>query len=262
MNRNISLAQWLAEEDFGLTMSSGYFGFFAHCGVLTALHEAGLRPARLSGSSSGALITAIYAMGVSIETMHNLLFSIEKKDFWDPSFGFGLLRGEAFAAMLKQHLPQADFAQAQIPCALSAYEIASGKTVVFSSGSVVDAIRASCALPFLFQPVKINGKSYLDGGIKDRPGLLGMPNTLRTLYHHSVSTSPWRFNKKIPCGIELGRENCLTLALNHLPRSGPSRLHLGPEIFEKSYKSVTQALKEALPSTENAYILDTRKRIR
>ncbi|MGB1581430.1 MAG: patatin-like phospholipase family protein, partial [Nevskiales bacterium] len=58
-----SLREWLSESAFGLTMSSGFFGFFAHSGMLSALEDEGLTPARLSGSSAGALTAALWASG-------------------------------------------------------------------------------------------------------------------------------------------------------------------------------------------------------
>ena len=100
-----TLRQWLAAEAFTLVMSSGFFSFFAHCGVLTALEEDGLPPARLAGSSAGALTAGLWAAGLAAGAVRDLYFSLCKKDFWDPAPGLGLLRGRRFRSLIRSASP-------------------------------------------------------------------------------------------------------------------------------------------------------------
>src|SRR4051812_30729734 len=97
-----SLAAWLAQEPFTLAMSSGYFGFFAHCGVLWALEEHGLIPARVRGSSAGALVTGLWAAGLSARQVADDLLSVTRADFWDPRPGLGFLKGQLFDQRLRR----------------------------------------------------------------------------------------------------------------------------------------------------------------
>ncbi len=154
-----TLREWLAEGPYTLVMSSGFFGFFAHAGVVSVLEEEGLPPARVCGSSAGALVGGLWAAGLPAARIREELLALRREHFWDVRPGLGLLRGALFRQRLEALAP---------------------------------AIHASCALPVLFQPVRIEGRLYLDGGVLDRPGLAGAPDGGRVLYHHLTSRSPWR----------------------------------------------------------------------
>src|SRR5437762_11950148 len=97
-----TLAERLRAEPFELILSSGFFGFFAHAGVVAALEEVGLTPALVGGSSAGALVAGLWGAGVPAAAIRDRLFALKRADFWDPDpllgvggkRGFGLLRGE------------------------------------------------------------------------------------------------------------------------------------------------------------------------
>ena len=97
-------------------------------------------------------------------------------------------------------------------------------------------------MPFLFHPVWIEGRAYLDGGILDRPGLDGMPpSEERVLFHHIASRSPWRSRSPwVP-----RRPGMVTTVLDNLPRSGPFRLDEG----RRAYRVAREATKRALDRT-------------
>ncbi len=241
----MKLAAWLSEQPFTLTMSSGFFGFFAHAGVLSALLEHGLVPTRVTGSSAGALITAAWASGVEPDALKQQLFALRKSDFWDPAPGLGLLKGNKFRSKLKQILVAQSFESCRVPLALSAWDGLARKTRVIDSGCLVDGIYASCAVPFLFQPIWSNRRPLWDGGIKDRPGLAGTRSGERIFYHHIASRSPWR--RKGSDALRLPeRDNLVSLALHGLPRSGPDKLDLGPRIFKLAHAATVKALSMEL----------------
>ncbi len=81
------LGDWLAREPYTLGMSSGFFSFFAHCGLLSALEQADLLPQAVTGSSAGALTGGLWAAGLSAGDIAELYFSLRKHDFWDPAPG-------------------------------------------------------------------------------------------------------------------------------------------------------------------------------
>src|SRR5690606_38887683 len=98
-------AAWLAAAPFTLALSAGFFGFFAHTGVLQALEEAGLSPRRIVGVSAGALAGGLWASGLSAAELAEELLRLRRDDFWDPGLPLGgFLKGGKFAAKLRSLL--------------------------------------------------------------------------------------------------------------------------------------------------------------
>jgi len=241
-----TLADWLALAPFGLTLSSGFFGFFAHAGVVHALEERQLRPARISGSSAGALIGASWAAGLTPSAISERLLGIRKQDFWDPFPGPGLIRGRRFERLLDEWLPVRTFADCRIPLAVSVYDVIGRRTRVVDSGPLSRAIRASCAVPLMFHPVWMRGRPYLDGGVLDRPGLVGMTAD-RVLYHHLSSRSPWRAADGAQTVIP-ERPGLLALTFDDLPRVGPDALDRGVEAYHVALNLTREALDQPAPA--------------
>lgn len=244
-----TLAEWLSEGPFALTMSSGFFAFYAHTGFLTALEEAGFLPARVSGSSAGALVGASWAAGLDAPRLAEELERLERRDFWDPGIGAGLLRGQLFRDRMSRLLDAPTFDRCRVPAAVSVFDVRTRTTRVIDAGDVAPAICASCAVPVLFHPVRIGGRAYLDGGILDRPGLAGMPESEpRVLFHHIASRSPWRAKNEIP-----SRPGMLTFMIEGLPRSGPFRLHEGRRAYRVARDATRRALER--PVTESVLVV-------
>lgn len=241
MSASPTLRTWLREAPFALTMSSGFFAFFAHTGLLTTLEEEGLLPERVSGSSAGALVTAAWAAGVDGAAIARELDALERADFWDPAPGLGLLRGRLFRSKLEALVGRRSLEAARVPAAVSVHDPLRRRTVVLARGDVAAAVHASCAVPFLFHPVWIGGRPFVDGGVSDRPGLAGMPDGARLLFHHIASRSPWRGvdseAMKVP-----PRAGMTTLVLEGLPRAGPFALDAGRRAFVAARRGAREAL--------------------
>lgn len=233
----MTLADWLTERPFTLTMSSGFFGFFAHAGMLEALVERGLRPARITGSSAGALVGGVYSSGVEPVEIARELLRVRRADFWDPRPGLGLLRGHLFHDRIATLTRGARLEHARVPTSLVVHDVLSHRAVAKARGALAPIIQASCAVPFLFHPVWLDGRPYLDGGILDRPGLSPIAKGERTLYHHLASRSPWRLSLDTPV-----REHMTTLVLADLPRSGPFALDVGHRAYERAKRATSDAL--------------------
>lgn len=244
--RTVALGEWLAREPFGLAMSSGFFSFFAHTGVLSALTARGLRPTHVAGSSAGAMVTACWAAGVPPEELAEVLMSLRRADFWDPSLGAGLLAGKKFDALLRRMLPVDRIEACRVPVQISAFDILARKTTVFERGDLPKAIRASCAVPAMFQPVWIDRRPYWDGGILDRPGIAGVPPG-RLLFHHISAVAPWS-RESTPLVIPT-RPEMVTLVLDNLPRANPFRLENGRAAMQAARAAAERALD--LPVAED-----------
>jgi NTE family protein len=236
-----TLRDWLREGPFTLGLSSGFFGFFAHAGVVSVLEDEGLLPARVVGSSAGALTGGLWAAGVPARRIRDELLELRREHFWDPRPGLGLLRGALFRARLDAILPVATFEACPRPLAVSAFDLRARRTAVLRSGALAPAIHASCAAPVLFQPVRIGGRAYLDGGVLDRHGLAGLGAGERVLYHHLTSRSPWR--RRGSPALRIPELPCLrALAFEGLPRLGPFRLARGGEAMERAAEATRAAL--------------------
>lgn len=236
-----TLREWLARAPFTLVMSSGFFGFFAHAGIVSALEEARLLPARLCGSSAGALVGGLWGAGLPAPRIRDELLALRREHFWDPGPGLGLLRGAAFRARLEAALPVTTFEDCPRPVAVSAFDLLARRTAVLRSGPLAAALHASCALPVLFQPVRLGGRAYLDGGVLDRHGLAPVAPGERVLYHHLTSRSPWR-RRDSPALRVPERPGLQAVALEGLPRLGPFRLERGREALERAAEGMRAAL--------------------
>lgn len=237
-----TLGDWLAQGPFGLAMSSGFFSFYAHTGMLSALEARGLAPSHVAGSSAGALVAGAWAAGVSCAELAEVLARLERADFWDPGLGAGLLAGKKFDALLRGMLPVAEIERCGVPLRISVFDILARRTAVLERGDLPAAIRASCAVPGMFQPVWIGGRPYWDGGILDRPGIAGVPPG-RLLFHHIASRSPWRVAgaPRVP-----RRDQLVTLVLEGLPRSGPFRIEAGRRAMAVAREATERALERPI----------------
>ena len=241
----MKLHDWLEDQPFTLSMSSGFFSFFAHAGMLAALVDHGLKPAKLTGSSAGALVGGCYASGCSIEELKTHLFALQRDDFWDPGLGLGLLKGELFRRQIRNICKVSNVEECPIPFRVSAFNLSAWDTEVIDQGCLTHAIAASCAFPFLFQPVVLNGTRYLDGGIKDRPGLQGTQSGERIFYHHIGSKSPWR-RKNSPALQIPQAKNMQAITINGLPRVGPNQMHQGVPAFDYAYDQTGRLLQQTI----------------
>ena len=234
----MKLGDWLAEAEFALAMSSGFFSFYAHTGMFDAVTRSGLAPQLVAGSSAGAMVGAAWASGLEMPELAERLTALARDDFWDPAFGAGLLAGKKFDRLLRDLMPQTDAAMCRVPIKICVFDIVGRRTRVIDRGDLPPAIRASCAVPGLFHPVWIDRRAYWDGGILDRPGLAGGAEGERVLFHHIAAPAPWsRKGPPIP-----QRANMVTLVLDALPRANPFQLDAGRAALALAREATQRAL--------------------
>lgn len=148
----------------GLALGGGFARGIAHIGVLKVLEEENIPVSLVAGTSVGALIGAAYCSGVTIAELEHMSTRVRFKDFarWTLS-RYGFASNERMIKFLSSILKVKTFEELRIPLAVTATDFSTGAGVVFHSGPLVDPVRASCAYPGMFLPVKIRGRLLVDG---------------------------------------------------------------------------------------------------
>jgi NTE family protein len=150
----------------GLALGGGAARGFAHIGVIQVLEEHGIRPDVVVGTSAGSLVAALYASGKGGVELGTLAQTMDETEITDWSFpGRALIRGEALARYVREHTGGKMIEQMRLPLGIVATDLDSGAPILFQRGDPGMAVRASSAVPAVFQPVKIGGREYVDGGL-------------------------------------------------------------------------------------------------
>jgi NTE family protein len=153
-----------ARPKIGLALGGGFARGLAHIGVLKALEEEHVPIDFIAGTSVGSMIGAGYASGVSPAELTEIAAQVRFKDFSRWTFSrFGLFSNDKMAAFLRNSLRCKTFEELRIPLAVTATDIITGEPAVFTTGDLIDPVRASCAYPGMFQPVKIGERVLVDG---------------------------------------------------------------------------------------------------
>ena len=130
------------------------------------LESQGIVPDYVVGTSAGAVVGSLYAGGNDAFAMQKIAVQLDEKIFADWTLGGrGLLKGEALQDFINQHLNKRPLEKLNKPFATVATDLNSGERVVFRSGDTGMAVRASAAVPGVFQPTQFRGRSYVDGGL-------------------------------------------------------------------------------------------------
>jgi len=151
-----------------LALGGGAARGFAHVGVIQVLEEAGIRPTLVTGTSAGSLVAAIYASGKNGKQLQRVAETMEEATIADwtlPLFTRGMLRGDALARYVNEQVGSRLIEDMALPLGIVATDLNSGQSVLFQKGDTGTAVRASSAVPAVFQPVKISGRDYVDGGL-------------------------------------------------------------------------------------------------
>ncbi len=147
-----------------LALGGGFARGIAHIGVLKVLEEENIPIHSVAGTSVGALVGAAYCSGLSVHELEEIASHVRFKHFarWTLS-RYGFASNQRMIGFLNSVLKVKTFEELQIPLAVAATDFSTGEGVVFRSGPLVDPVRASCAYPGMFLPVKIDGRLLIDG---------------------------------------------------------------------------------------------------
>lgn len=151
----------------GLALGGGSARGFAHIGVLKSLEQAGIRAEAVVGTSAGSLIGAFLCAGFSAWQIEEFALRTREVDLADLSPGSrrGLMAGDALARFVNDTLKGARIEDLKLRYGAVATDLRTGELVLMRSGSVAEAVRASCSIPGVFVPREVAGRELVDGGL-------------------------------------------------------------------------------------------------
>lgn len=242
----------------GYALSGGFIKGFAHLGVMQALLEHDIKPDIISGVSAGALAGAFYADG---NEPYEVLKYFAGHKFQDLTKlvipKLGLFDLSEFIEFLKSNIKAKNIEDLKIPFIITATDLDNGKSIHFTKGSLAERIAASCCMPVMFAPVKIDDVFYVDGGL-----FMNLPvSTLRKEcekvvainvsplvteeYKKNIVSIAMRSYHFVFCANSLPqKENCdLLIEPYNLHGYSNHELEKAEEIFEQGYKTANEVLK-------------------
>lgn len=234
----------LGDAPFTLVLSGGFFGFFAHTGLLLALEAAGLRPARVVGCSAGALAGGLWAAGLPAGAIAARLVRLRRAEFWDPGLPLGgLLAGRKFSRVVLEALAPLGVTRLEAcprPFVAVAHDVLARRAVALERGPIDLALRASCCVPLFFRPVRFDGRVLVDGGVTDRPAFTPLARGERVLVHHlRPHERPESPPPALPEGVVGER-----LEVEGLPLVTPFHLERGVVALERARAVAARWLRE------------------
>ncbi len=151
--------------NFSLALGGGGARGLSHIGVIRRLEELWMKPSYIAGTSMGAIIGALYALGKTSHDMEDIIKKIRMAKLIDIDFKKWLLKGKKVTAFLDDIFGGASFSDTKIPLQVVATEFDTGKKRVFIEGKISEAVRASIGLPGIFRPLEHEGALFVDGGL-------------------------------------------------------------------------------------------------
>jgi NTE family protein len=154
----------------GLALGGGAARGFAHIGVIKALEAQGIVPEIVVGTSAGSVVGSLYASGLNGFALQKTALAMDEATISDwalPLFGksTGVLKGEALQSYVNKAVGNVPMERLKIRFGAVATDLKTGQPILFNKGNTGMAVRASSAVPSVFQPVKIGAKTYVDGGL-------------------------------------------------------------------------------------------------
>jgi NTE family protein len=157
-----------SNKRIGLALSGGAARGLAHLGVLTTLSRHNIPVDYVAGCSAGAILGAVYCAGMPADQMYKFAPYISWRRIAEPiRSAEGVLTFEKLERWLIMLLGDLEFSDLTIPLAIVAMDVDNGERVIIRHGRLAKAVRASCSIPGLVEPVEINARRLVDGGIVD-----------------------------------------------------------------------------------------------
>ncbi len=180
----------------GVAFSGGGAKGFTHIGAMMAFESFGVDIDIVSGVSAGSIACTLYAAGLTPNEIISCFGEYDKfsyfTEFTIPKTG--LFKIDKFGKLLDSWLPVKNLEDLKIPTVICATDFDAGKSIGWSKGEIVPRVLASCSIPIIFHPVKINGVNYVDGGVLRNLPAWAIRKHCKTLY--GLNCSPLQRNYK------------------------------------------------------------------
>ncbi|MDE6296170.1 MAG: patatin-like phospholipase family protein [Muribaculaceae bacterium] len=178
----------------GYAFSGGGSKGFTHIGAMMAMERFGIMPDIMSGVSAGSIAAVLYGAGLTPREMMECFEESSKfGDFTEWNITrTGFLSLKRFCKLLDSWLPVSNLEELRIPTVVCATDLDKGKSIGWSKGEIVPRVLASCSIPIIFNPQKINGVHYVDGGVLRNLPAWAIRRYCKTLY--GFNCSPIRRN--------------------------------------------------------------------
>ena len=186
-----------------LALGGGAARGFAHIGVIKALEAQGIIPDIIVGTSAGSVVGALYAAGYNGFELQQLSMQMDESQVSDWSMpNRGMIKGEALQVFINNAVKHRTLEKMNKLFAVVATDLNSGEMIVFRTGNTGMAVRASSSVPGIFQPVSINGREYVDGGLVS-PVPVRVARSLGADFVIAVDISDKPINNKTLSSIEV-----------------------------------------------------------
>lgn len=183
-------------DDLGIVLSGGGVKGVGHIGFLQALKEYGIEPKYIAGTSAGALVGALYAAGYDSRDMMDFFKQTPLISWMYYSTSKpGLLDTNKYRVHFEKYLPNNTFEDLDKKLFIMTTDIESGTSVTHSKGALIKPLMASCSVPLIFSPVRIEGKLHSDGGVMNNFPVeplkdLGVPKILGSYVCSTLPADP------------------------------------------------------------------------
>lgn len=189
-------------KNIALVLGSGGARGLAHIGVIKALEENGIPINLITGTSIGAFVGGVYSSGKSLSEMEKIIGGVDKlmvaKIMIPKFFGPGFIDNKRVIEFIKHLVGDVRIENLKIPFACVATDFITGEEVIFNRGLLAEAIMASIAIPTIFQPVFIDNRYLLDGGLNNPlPISIAKEMEAAKIIAVNVAPSPKRITKRI-----------------------------------------------------------------
>ena len=158
------------QPEVALVLGGGAFHGMAHAGVIKVLEDAGIPIDLIVGTSAGSMVGALYADCPKIDSLVPLIKSTKTKDVFDFSLfrsSEGFVSGKKLQKYLNNNLHVSEIEETTIPFVAVTTDLEKGGSVALKAGPIAPSVNASCAIPGIFEPVKMYGTTFVDGGVLD-----------------------------------------------------------------------------------------------
>ena len=184
--------------DITLALGGGGSKGYAHLGVIRALVGLGFNIKGIAGTSAGGLAGAIFAAGYSPGEVLEAISSLSQENLYRFGKGPALLNPTGIHRVLERFLGEIEFADLEIPCALTAVDLKEMTEITIREGKVLDGVKATIAIPGIFPPVELDEYQLVDGMVLN-PVPVGIARSLAPrLPVVAVSLSPERWKAVLP----------------------------------------------------------------